>query len=70
MPGKIALVQFDKCYPLVCPEKTCAAMLACPRKLIKQECPGEIPMFSPNSCTGCGECVRACPQNAVRIYTA
>ena len=36
----------------------------------KQEKPGEIPLFSPGSCTGCGDCVRACPQKAVQIYRA
>lgn len=67
MPGKMALVQFDKCDPCKCKEGKCAALLACKKKLIKQEKPGEIPMFSPASCVGCGDCLRACPQKAVTI---
>jgi predicted aldo/keto reductase-like oxidoreductase len=36
-------------------------MLACKKKLIKQEKAGEIPLFSPSSCTGCGDCLARCP---------
>jgi translation initiation factor RLI1 len=68
VPEKTALVQFDKCEPCKCKDGVCAAMLVCNHKLIKQERPGEIPMFSPSSCTGCGDCARACPQKAVQIY--
>ena len=68
MPGKMALVQFDKCQPCNCQDGKCLAVLACKHKLIKQEKPGDIPMFSPSSCEGCGECVRGCPQKAVQIY--
>ena len=67
MPGKVALVHFDKCQPGKCKEGKCAAMLACPHKLIKQEAPGDIPMFHPSSCQGCGECVRACPMKAIEV---
>jgi translation initiation factor RLI1 len=67
LPGKIALLQFDKCEPRKCESGVCVAMLACKKKLIKQEKPGEIPMFSPNACVGCGDCARACPKQAVMI---
>ncbi len=68
MAGKMALVQFDKCDPSKCKDGVCAAMQACKHKLIKQEKAAEIPMFSPGSCTGCGDCVRACLQKAVQVY--
>jgi len=67
MPGKVALVDFGKCYPEKCGGGTCAAVLACPRKLIKQEAPFEIPMFPLSTCKGCSECVKACPLKAVQI---
>jgi translation initiation factor RLI1 len=70
MPGKRALVQFDDCRPACCRDGVCQAMLACKHKLIKQEKPAEIPLFSPSSCQGCGDCVRACPRQAVKIYPA
>jgi translation initiation factor RLI1 len=70
LPGKMALVQFDKCDPCQCKDGVCSALLACKHKLIKQEKAGEIPLFSPGSCTGCGDCVRACPRKAVQIYRA
>jgi translation initiation factor RLI1 len=67
VPGKIALLQFDKCNPGKCEGSVCAAMLACKKKLIRQEKPGEMPMFSPTSCVGCGDCARACPEKAVIV---
>jgi len=67
MPEKVALVDFGKCYPEKCGEGTCAAVLACPRKLVKQEAPYEIPMFHPSTCKGCSECVTACLLKAVQI---
>ncbi|MEE8318556.1 MAG: 4Fe-4S binding protein [Dehalococcoidales bacterium] len=67
MPNKSALVTFDQCHPEECPGGQCAALLVCPQKLIQQESPDEIPMFPPTTCRGCGDCVRACPLQAVRI---
>jgi translation initiation factor RLI1 len=68
LPGKMAMVQFDKCVPHQCKGGKCTAIPACKHKLIQQEKAGEIPMFSPGSCTGCGDCVRACPLKAIQIY--
>ncbi len=67
MPNKIALVIFDKCHPEKCDQGICTAALACPRKLLKQEAPYEIPMPDPSICQGCGDCVRACPLKAIRV---
>ena len=47
--------------------KICVAALACPRKLLKQEQPGEIPMTDPSICQGCADCARACPLKAIQI---
>ena len=68
MPGKIALVDFNKCKPDKCDKKgICAAVKACPRKLLKQEAPHEPPMTDPSICQGCGDCVRVCPLKAIKI---
>ena len=61
MPSKMALVHYDKCRPESCDGGICAAALACPHKLLKQEAACQIPMPDPFLCRGCGDCVRACP---------
>lgn len=67
MPGKVALVVFDKCHPEECGEGACRAVDACSHKLIEQEAPHDIPMFHPGTCQGCGECVTVCPLKAIKI---
>jgi translation initiation factor RLI1 len=67
MPGKIALVDYNKCLPDKCDNGICAAALACSHKLLKQEAPYEIPMTAPSVCQGCGDCVRACHLKAIKI---
>jgi translation initiation factor RLI1 len=67
MPGKMALVDYNKCRPENCNHGVCSAALACPRKLLKQEAPFEIPMTDPSICLGCGDCGRACPLKAIEI---
>ncbi|MDP2917013.1 MAG: 4Fe-4S ferredoxin [Dehalococcoidia bacterium] len=67
MPQK-ALVVFDRCHPELCSkEGICAAAQACPRKLLKQEAPYQIPLPDPSICQACVECVRACPLKAIII---
>lgn len=65
MPSKMALVDFGKCTPDQCAE--CPAVKACPRKLLRQEAPGEPPMTNPSLCRGCGDCARACPAKAIKV---
>ena len=67
MPGKMALVDFPKCHPENCSGGVCVAAQACPRKLLKQEQPGDIPMSDPFICQGCADCARACPLKAIRV---
>ncbi|MDD5127699.1 MAG: 4Fe-4S binding protein [Dehalococcoidales bacterium] len=67
MPGKMAMVDFNKCNPASCANGVCAAAQACPRKLLVQENPREPPMTNPALCRACGDCVRACPHNAISI---
>lgn len=67
MPRKMALVDYKKCRPELCDSGSCAAALACPHKLLKQEGPYEIPMPDPSICRGCAECVIACPLKAIEL---
>lgn len=67
MPGKIALVDFNTCYPYKCDNGVCLAAQACERKLLTQEKAYEIPMANPSLCRACADCVRACPAGAVQI---
>lgn len=70
MAGKLALVDYRKCDPCNCDKGVCVAALACPRKLLKQESPFEVPMANPSPCRGCGDCAGACPLSAIRVVTA
>jgi translation initiation factor RLI1 len=67
MPGKTALVNYNKCHPEECEHGICAAAVACSRKLLTQEAPYETPMTDPSPCKGCGDCILACPLKAIEI---
>ena len=70
MTKKMALLDFEKCRPDGCDGGICAAAQACPSRLMKQEAPYETPMPEPFACRACGDCVRACPQKAIRIISS
>ena len=67
MPSKVAQVIYEKCHPEHCSGGICQAALVCKRKILTQEKPYEMPVPSPSVCASCSDCVRACPQKAVRI---
>lgn len=67
MPSKMALVDYNRCKPGKCENGICLAAVACERKLLMQEAAGEPPMPNPSLCKGCGDCVRACPLDAIKI---
>ncbi|MBN1370035.1 MAG: 4Fe-4S binding protein [Dehalococcoidaceae bacterium] len=67
MPAKTAIIDFNRCRPDECSDGVCPAALACRRKILVQEKPGEIPMVNPAICRSCSDCVRACPLNAIKI---
>jgi translation initiation factor RLI1 len=68
--NKYACIDFDKCLPSECGDRsgTCAAALACTRKVLEQEDPADSPvLLSMRLCVGCGDCVRACSIGAIEI---
>ncbi|MBI4304570.1 MAG: 4Fe-4S binding protein [Chloroflexi bacterium] len=65
MSKKMVLVDYIRCNPEHCDSGVCAAALACPHKLLKQERAYEIPMPDPALCRGCSKCVLACPLKAI-----
>jgi len=69
MLRKMALLDFSKCRPEDCVDGVCAASKVCPSRLLNQEQPYTAPLPEPSACRACGECVRACPQKAIRIVS-
>ena len=67
MPKQAAFINYQLCEPKLCEHGICQAAQACPRKLLKQEDPFEMPDPYTNMCIGCGICVRACPKKAVQM---
>jgi translation initiation factor RLI1 len=65
MPKKMALIRYQDCSPDECEKGICQAVVACPKKLLRQEEAYEMPDPNPNMCLGCGLCVKACPRKAV-----
>jgi len=65
--ARMAVIDFNRCLPGECNSGVCPAVLACRRKILIQEKPGEIPMVNPAICRACSDCVRACPRSAIRI---
>ena len=65
MPKKIAVIVYQDCSPEDCEQGICAALPACPRKLLSQEEAYEMPDPVPNLCLGCGLCIQSCPKKAI-----
>jgi ferredoxin len=66
MAKPFATVIFDKCRPKEHEGGRCLAIDACPRRVLKQERPGDPP-FPLGLCVGCGTCVTACPFEAIKL---
>jgi len=70
MPKRVAMIVYRDCDPAQCaPEDgVCPAVKVCRRGLLTQEAPGEGPMIMPSDmCQACGDCVPACPRQAIRL---
>jgi translation initiation factor RLI1 len=70
MTKKLALLDYNKCQPEKCENGVCVAAQACPSKLLKQDTPYTVPLPEPFACRACGDCTRACPQQAIRIVSS
>ena len=67
MPKQMAMVNYRECHPEECEEGVCLAVLACPKKILSQEEPYEMPDPLPTMCLSCGLCVQACPRKAILL---
>ncbi len=67
MTRKSAAIDVERCDPSACHDGICAAMLQCPRKILKQEAAYEVPfVYGDGSlCGGCFKCLQACPLKAI-----
>lgn len=68
--GRIAIVDYRKCFPGKCSDGICVASQTCKRKVLIQEEPYEVPVSGALSCRACGDCMRACPMDAIQIIPA
>lgn len=67
MAGRVAMVVYDKCQVENCDNGICAAVAACPRKLLIQQEPYEAPISRQSICRACSKCVKACPFGAIKM---
>ncbi len=70
--GKTTLARVDYaiCRPAKCAPESgiCPAVKSCPRRVIEQlDGASEPPLVYQNLCQACGECVEACPLDAIRM---
>ncbi len=63
---KIA-IDYERCDPKRCDQGICAAVLACPVKLIKQLEPRDCPYPITGFCQECGKCLEACLMKAINM---
>lgn len=67
MVKPIAVVDYTKCDPCRCGTGKCILITECKHKVIKQEEIGNIPYVLQDLCSGCGDCVKLCPLNAITM---
>ncbi|MFA5802341.1 MAG: 4Fe-4S dicluster domain-containing protein [Thermoleophilia bacterium] len=60
---QIAVITSDDCSG----HDKCPARKECPTKALVQLDPGEVVTVLGSLCHGCGDCVAACPEQAIRI---
>ena len=69
MARKTALLDYNRCSPGECAGGICEAAQACLSRLLRQEEPYLVPMAEPSFCRACGDCIRACPQQAIQMVS-
>lgn len=67
MPKPTAIVVAERCRPERCERGICLATRECPRRILRQEAPYEVPFIHGDSslCRGCFKCLAACPLKAI-----
>lgn len=60
---QLAKVETDICSG----HESCPARKACPTKALFQMDPGEVVTVNGSICRGCGVCISACPEKAIRL---
>lgn len=71
-PSKYVVLNYDSCRSDECfsseDSDGCPAEAACSPGVLIQEEPDEPPMLpSPRMCVGCGDCIRSCVYDAIRL---
>jgi translation initiation factor RLI1 len=67
VPKQMVVVDYRICQPEKCDGGICLAVLACPKEVLTQEAPYEMPDPNPALCVGCGLCAQACPAKAIQM---
>jgi Fe-S-cluster-containing hydrogenase component 2 len=67
MPKPVVVIDYHQCQVEECEKGICLASLECPRNILRQEAPFEMPDIYPGSCKGCGLCAPACPYGAIQM---
>jgi len=60
-------IDYKKCDPKRCDQGVCAALVACPTKLIKQIERCDYPYPVAGFCQECGKCSEACLLKAISM---
>jgi translation initiation factor RLI1 len=67
LPKPVIVMDYHRCQVEECELGICLASLKCPRNILRQETPFEMPDIYPGLCRGCGLCTPACPFEAIQI---
>lgn len=60
-------IDYKRCNPRRCQKGICAAIEACPTKIIKQMEPYDYPYPIAGFCQECGKCLDACLLEAIKM---
>ena len=67
MPKPVVAIDYHLCQVEECEQGICLASQECPRNILRQEEPFEMPDVYPGLCLGCGLCTPVCPYGAILV---